>query len=285
MSRTVYLNGEFIPLEQAKVSVMDRGFLFGDGVYEVIPVYAGQSFRVDEHITRLQRSLAEVQINVPLKPQDWRNLFDQIVGHNGGGDLSLYLQVTRGVEDKRDHAFPKASSPTIFMMTAPLEPAVDLKAVEGISVVSLEDNRWTRCYIKTICLLPNALLKQQALDAGAQDAILIRDGYVTEAAAANVFVVKDDVVYTPPRNDLILGGITRDLIVELAHQGAFECREQAISAEALSQADEIWITSSTREIVPVIELDGKPVGGGAIGPMWYNVAQRFQDYKAHLTQK
>lgn len=285
MPGTVYLNGEFMPLEEAKVSVMDRGFLFGDGVYEVIPVYGGETFRVDEHITRLQQSLAEVQINLPLEQQDWRTLFDQVVVLNGGGDLSLYLQVTRGAEDKRDHAFPETSSPTVFMMTSPLQPTVDLKGVEGISVVSLEDNRWTRCYIKTICLLPNALLKQQALDAGAQDALLIRDGYVTEAAAANVFVVKDGVVYTPPRDKLILGGITRDLIVELAGQGAFECREQKISREELENADEIWITSSTREIVPVIELDGKPVGVGAIGPVWYNVAQCFQDYKADLTQR
>jgi len=276
---SVYLNGAFMPVEEAQVSVLDRGFLFGDGVYEVIPVYAGHVLRLDEHLQRLQQSLDAIQLEVE---EDWPTLIADLIELNGGGDLSVYLQVTRGVAEKRDHAFPRASLPTVFMMATSFTPVQDLELVQGIKAVTVADNRWLRCYIKSTCLQPNVLLKQQASEAGAQDAILIRDGFVTEAAAANVFVVKDGVIYTAPKNDLILGGITRDLILELVKNAGISYREEAPSVALLESADEVWISSSTREIVPVTELDGQPVGDGSVGPVWYNAMQQYQTYKQQL---
>ncbi len=286
MTPVVYLNGEFIPLQQAKVSVLDRGFLFGDGVYEVIPVYQGKVFRLKEHIQRLQRSLDATNIRLHMTEQSWEMLFEQVIGHNApeAKELSIYVQVTRGVAEKRDHICPADIEPTLFVMATPVSISVDLDSVTGIRAITLPDNRWTRCYIKSVCLLPNILLKQQALDQGAEDVLLIRDGYVTEAAASNVFIVKNGLLQTPPKDNLILGGITRDLIVELAAQGDFQCQEKAISETELAAADEIWVTSSTREIVPVIELNDKPVGDGNIGSMWYTVAKCFQAYKAQLAE-
>ena len=276
---SVYLNGSFMPVEQAQVSVLDRGFLFGDGVYEVIPVYEGKPLRLDEHLARLQQSLDAVQLAVK---EDWTSLVHELIEQNGHGNLSVYLQVTRGAEAKRDHALPKEPRPTIFMMATPFTPVSDLAAVEGVKAVCLEDNRWLRCFIKSVCLQPNVLLKQQAVAAGAQDAILIRDGCVTEAAAANVFVIKDQVVYTAPKNDFILGGITRDLVLELLRGMGVECREESPSLALLETADEVWISSSTREIVPVVEVDGKPVGNGVKGTLWQAAMQRYQDFKEQL---
>ena len=284
MASIIYLNGEFLPLAEAKISVLDRGFLFGDGVYEVIPVYQGKAFRVREHIQRLERSLAATQISLVQQEQDWIALFEAVIARNRQetSDLSLYIQVTRGVSAKRDHAFPADAKPTLFMMATPVVYGADLGSVKSIRAITLPDNRWTRCYIKSICLLPNVLLKQTASQQGVEDAILIREGYLTESSSANVFIVKNGVVYTPPKTDYILGGITRDLIVELGEQGSFDCREQEISEQELLQADEVWVTSSTREIIPVTELNGKSVGNGKIGPLWYNVAKRYQAYKAEL---
>jgi len=276
---SVYLNGAFMPVEEAQISVLDRGFLFGDGVYEVIPVYAGKVLRLDEHLQRLQQSLDAIQLDVV---EDWPTLIADLVESNGGGDLSVYLHITRGVAEKRDHAFPYSCLPTVFMMATPFVPVQDLEQVQGIKAVTVVDNRWLRCFIKSICLQPNVLLKQQATEAGAQDAILIRDGFVTEAAAANVFVIKDGVIYTAPKDELILGGITRDLILELARGVGITCREEAPSVALLESADEVWISSSTREIVPVTELDERPVGNGEIGPVWYNAMQQYQAYKQQL---
>ena len=275
----VYLNGAFMPVEEAQVSVLDRGFLFGDGVYEVIPVYAGHVLRLDEHLQRLQQSLDAIQLEVN---EPWTELIDTLIELNGGGDLSVYLQITRGTASTRDHAFPRTSLPTVFMMATPFTPVQDLEQVQGIKAVTVADNRWLCCFIKSICLQPNVLLKQQATEAGAEDAILIRDGFVTEAAAANVFVIKDGVIYTAPKNELILGGITRDLILELVQGAGISCREEAPSVVLLETADEVWISSSTREIVPVTELDGRPVGDGAVGPVWYNAMQQYQAYKQQL---
>ena len=276
---TVYLNGAFMPVEEAQVSVLDRGFLFGDGVYEVIPVHAGNPLRLPEHLQRLQQSLDAIHLEAS---EPWTEIISDLIELNGSGDLSVYLQVTRGVASKRDHALPDTSQPTVFLMATPFIPVQDLQQVVGIKAVTVADNRWLRCFIKSICLQPNVLLKEQATQAGAQDAILIRDGLVTEAAAANVFVIKDGVIYTAPKTELILAGITRDLILELLKGGGLECREQAPSAEMLATADEVWISSSTREIVPVIELDGQPVGGGAVGPVWYNAMQLYQGYKQQV---
>jgi D-alanine transaminase len=279
---SVYLNGAFMPVEEAQISVLDRGFLFGDGVYEVIPVYGGHALRLDEHLQRLQRSLEAIQLVVS---EPWDELIAALIKSNGGGDLSVYLQITRGVALKRDHAFPKASQPTVFMMTTPFTPVGELSQVQAIKAVTVADNRWLQCFIKSICLQPNVLLKQQAIDSGAQDAILVRDGVVTEAAAANVFVVKEGVVYTAPRDHLILGGITRDLVIELVQAAGIECYEEAPPVALLETADEIWITSSTREIVPVTELDDRPVGSGAIGPVWHIAMSQYQAYKQQFLNR
>lgn len=276
---SVYLNGAFMPVGEAQVSVLDRGFLFGDGVYEVIPVYAGKPMRLDEHLQRLQQSLDAIKLVVD---EDWPTIIADLIELNGGGNLSVYLQITRGAEAKRDHALPGDTIPTVFMMATPFTPVQALDQVKGIKAVTVVDNRWLQCYIKSICLQPNVLLKAQATQAGAQDAILIRDGFVTEAAAANVFVVKDAVIYTAPKNEFILGGITRDLVLELARGIGIDCREQAPSLELLQSADEVWVSSSTREIVPVIDLDGQRVNNGTIGPVWYNVMQQYQAFKQQL---
>jgi len=284
----VYLNGSFIPKEEASVSVMDRGFLFADGVYEVIPVYSGKLFRLDEHLSRLQRSLDAIRLQAPFKPEEWQAMLCELVDKNGGGNQALYLQVTRGIENIRDHRFPDQVKPTVFAMSNPItKPSgKDLKHIldntPGISTITTKDIRWDRCDIKSISLLPNILLRQQALDAGAQEALLIKNGYLTEGAASNCFVIKDGVIFTPPKNKLILGGITRDLIIELARKNQIDCKEVPINEATLNNADEIWISSSTKEIVPVVELDNKAVGQGKVGPLWRKMTGLYIQYKLSL---
>ena len=281
---TVYLNGEFLPLDQAKVSVLDRGFIFGDGVYEVIPVYGGQLFRLDEHLQRLDHSLAGIRLDNPLAYDQWNSILEELVERNtieDNGDQSVYLQVTRGVA-KRDHAFPKGVAPTVFAMSNPLAPLPASLASEGVAAITLDDIRWRYCNIKAITLLPNILLRQQALDANAAEAILISNGEVTEGAASNLFIVKDNILITPPKGPRLLPGITRDLILELAETHGIACREGAIRENELREADEVWLTSSTKEILPVTRLDGKAVSGGKPGPMWARVIPLYQDYKRAL---
>ena len=281
---TVYLNGEFLPAEQACISVLDRGFLFGDGVYEVIPVYGGHLFRLEQHLERLELSLAGIRMKNPLDTQQWRSCLNELVERNGGGDQSVYLQVTRGPAP-RDHAFPKAARPTVFIMSNPLAPIAESIRTEGVAAITLDDIRWQYCHIKAITLLPNVLLRQQALDAGAVEAILIRDGEVTEGAASNVFVIRHDTIMTPPKGPRLLPGITRDLILEIASANGVPWREQAIRADELVQADEIWFTSSTREILPVTRLDGRPVGTGKPGPIWQRMIKLYQEYKAKIRRE
>ncbi len=274
----VYLNGEYIPIEQATVSVLDRGFLFGDGVYEVIPVYGGRLFRMEQHIWRLGNSLAGIKLENPYGIAEWGKLLTELVERNGGGELSLYLQVTRGV-GQRDHAFPAEPSPTVFAMVSPYPESSEPL---GAKAITARDIRWELCHIKAITLLPNALLRQQAVEAGATEAILHRDGIVTEAAVSNVFVVSGREVATPPKSAQLLPGITRDLVVELLQEAGVPCDERAVSLEELVAAEEIWITSSTREIVPIVELDGVPVSGGQPGPVWETAHMLYQDYKARI---
>lgn len=274
----VYLNGSFQPVHEAHVSVMDRGFLFGDGVYEVIPVYGGRAFRLEHHLQRLDLSLQGIRIGNPLGHAQWTDILTALIRQNGGGDQSIYLQVTRGVAPKRDHAFPVGVTPTVFAMSTPLtEPGVAVQ--QGVSAVTVDDIRWKHCNIKAITLLPNVLMRQQALDAGAAEAILLRDGYATEGAASNLFIVREGVVITPPKSHLLLPGITRDLAVELCHANDIPCREADISAAELHGADEVWVTSSTREVVPVTRLDGQPVGSGQPGPLWQRISALYTAYK------
>lgn len=278
----VYLNGDFIPIDQAKISVLDRGFLFGDGVYEVIPAYGGRLLRLNEHLQRLQNSLNAIHLQNPLSDQQWKNILQQIMERNEGEDQSVYLHVSRGVAPKRDHAFPAETRPTVFVMSSPLLPVAKQELMQGVAAITLDDIRWHACNIKATALLANAMLRQQAIEAGAAEAILIRDGYATEGAASNVFIVLNSVLITPPNGPSLLPGITRDLVLELAQQNGVVCEERAITEKELKQADEIWLTSSTREILPVITLDKQAVGNGQCGPLWDRMIDVFQNYKVKL---
>lgn len=277
----VYLNGEFLPLAQAQISVLDRGFLFGDGVYEVIPVYGGHFFRLTPHLQRLEDSLRAIRLENPLSLSQWREVLQQLVARNEGQDQSVYLQVTRGAA-ARDHAFPKKVEPTVFAMSNPLHPLSAEFRSKGIAAVTREDTRWQCCHIKAITLLANILLRQEAIDAGAQEAILLRDDQVTEGAASNVFMLRDKSLITPPQGSSLLPGITRDLVLELANEGGVPYQEAPISAHDLTLADEIWLTSSTREIMPVTRLNGVVVGSGKPGPFWYQMDELYQAYKARV---
>ncbi|BAU46756.1 cytochrome C550 [Sulfurifustis variabilis] len=273
----VYLNGEFLPPGRASVSVFDRGFVFGDGVYEVIPVFGGRLFRLAHHLARLERSLAAIRLENPLTAGEWETVFSRLVRENGDGDQSVYLQVTRGVAP-RDHAFPAGVKPTVFAYAQPLKYPPAAAVAEGVAAVTAADIRWLRCDIKAIALLANALLRQQAIDRGAAEAILIRDGLVTEGAASNIFVVNRGTLVTPPNGPFILPGVTRDLVLELAHANGVPAREEPLPESALYTAEEIWMTSSTREILSITRLNDRPVGTGRPGPLH---AKLFALYKAY----
>jgi len=273
-----YLNGEFQPLEDTRISPLDRGFLFADGVYEVIPVYAGRLFRPDAHLDRLERSLASIRIEDPLGRTGWNALLDGIIERNDGGHQAVYLQVTRGVA-AREHGFPGNVAPTVFAMTRILDGDPQILPIHA---VTRPDIRWSRCDIKSVALLPNVLMRQEAADASAAEAILIRDGLVTEGTATNVFVVQGNAVSTPPDGPHILGGITRELLKELMNGAGIECRDEPVTETALRAAREIWLSSSTKEVTPVVRLDGKPVGAGVPGPLWERIHGLFQDYKQRL---
>lgn len=275
---TVYLNGRFLPEDQAYVSALDRGFIFGDGVYEVIPAFGGTLFRLPQHLRRLDDSLAAIRLTNPLNAQAWHDTLTELVTGNGGGDQSVYVQITRGVAP-RNHAFPRGVPPTVFAMCSKLAGLPAHIHDQGVAAVALEDIRWKYCHIKAISLLPNTMLRQQAIEAGADEAILIRDGNVTEGAASNVFAVNHGIVLTPPKGALLLPGITRDLVLELAAANGIAAQEQTISEAALRGADEIWLTSSTREILPVTRLDGTPVGDGTPGPLWRRMYRLYQEFK------
>ena len=275
----IYLNGKFMPIEEACVPVLDRGFIFGDGIYEVIPVYSRKPFRLAEHLNRLQHSLDGIRLKNPFSDTDWKNLLEQVIAKNEGEDQYLYLHITRGVA-KRDHAFPANVPPTIFVMSNPLLPPPAELLVSGASAITAIDNRWIRCDVKAISLLPNVLLRQLAVDVHAIETILIRDGFLTEGAASNIFVVKDKVLLAPPKSHLMLPGITYDVILELAaaNQIAHEVRE--ISETELRAADEILLTSSTKEIMPITSLDNNSVGDGKPGALFTQLHTLYQQYKA-----
>ncbi|MEQ1545585.1 D-amino acid aminotransferase [Methyloglobulus sp.] len=277
-NETVYLNGQYLPLANAKISVMDRGFLFGDGVYEVIPAYFGKLFRLDDHLERLDNSLKSIRLQNPHSHEQWRNLLTPLLKKDL--DQSVYLQITRGVAPKRDHAFPQHVTPTVFAMVSGINPHSDPD--NGVKALSIEDSRWKLCHTKAITLLANVLLKQAAVDNGCTEAILFKNGYLTEGATSNVFAVIDGVLMTPPKSPAILPGITRDVILEIARKNNIPCSEQAIPMDELRKASEIWITSSTREIIPVVDLDDEKIGDGKPGALWKSLYKLFQEYKLSL---
>jgi len=277
----VYLNGEFIPLEEACVPVMDRGFLFGDGVYEVIPVYGGRPFRLLQHMERLDNSLRSIRMENPLQLNAWERIFARLTSSTSDDQL-LYLQVTRGADRTRNHLFPRGAEPTVFVMAWTAGPRDPDISATGTAAVVLEDNRWHRCDIKATALLGNVLLRQAAQDAGATEAILVRDGLVTEGSSTNPFVVQGGKILTPPVSNRLLRGVTRDLVLELTRVADMLCAERHITRDELETVDELWICSSSREVQPVTLLDGKPVGEGVPGTLWRRMDALFQDYKARL---
>jgi D-alanine transaminase len=283
---TIYLNGQFMPLEQARIPVLDRGFIFGDGVYEVIPVYSRRAFRLAEHLKRLQHSLDGIRLKNPHSDEEWNKLIVELIARNEGEDQYLYLHITRGVA-KRDHAFPNPLvPPTVFMMSNPLPaPPTELLAA-GIGAVTAQDNRWLRCDIKSIALLPNVLLRQQAVDAGCAETVLIRDeGFMTEGAASNIFAVKNGTLLAPPKDNLMLPGITYDVILELAAANKIPHEVRRITKQEVFEADELLLTSSTKEVLPITTLDGKLVGNGKPGPVFTRLHKLYQDFKRDVMRK
>lgn len=282
MMYPVYLNGEFLPQQQAQVSVMDRGFLFGDGVYEVIPAYNGHLFRLIHHLERLDNSLHAIRMVSPLTHEEWARMLQRLIQPCIESDLSVYIQVTRGAAPKRDHAIPAGLQPTLFAMVSPIPPRPPTLVERGISAITQDDVRWLRCDIKAITLLAAVLMRQEAADQEALEAILIRDGRVYEGAASNLFIVHGGILLTPPKSCLLLPGVTRDLVLELATAAGLSCQERDITQAELREAEEVWLTSSTREIMPVTRLDGQPVGDGRPGPLWRRLDTLYQNYKDQL---
>jgi len=276
---TVYLNDEYLPLSEAKISVLDRGFLFGDGVYEVIPAYNRRLFHLPEHLQRLANSLDNIHLAVPYDQRQWQEILTPLLDDTP--DQYIYLQITRGAAEKRDHAFPRNVSPTVFAMAAPIKPYPDLQ--RGVRAITMEDSRWRLCHVKAITLLGNILLRQQAVEQDCAEAILIRQDHITEGAASNVFAVLNGTLTTPPNSNDILPGITRDVILQLARDNQLPASEKPISLRQLQSASEIWLSSSTREILPVVELDGAAVGAGRPGPVWQTLQGLFREYKQSVS--
>jgi D-alanine transaminase len=280
MDNIVYLNGEYLPLAEAKIPVLDRGFIFGDGVYEVIPAYGRRLFRLDQHLARLEHSLRSIRLPNPLDRAGWSKLLATVIERHPWSDQAVYLQVTRGVAP-RTQEFPKTPpSPTVFVMANPLKIPTPEQRANGVAVVTREDYRWRRCDIKSVSLLANCLLRQEAEDEGAVETILIRDGNVKEASTCNVLLVKNGVILNPPRDELILHGVTFDLALELARRARLPVETREIARAELFAADEAWLSSSSREVLAITAIDGQRVGNGRPGPIFQRMYELFQDYKA-----
>ena len=275
---TVYLNGAFLPISEAKVSVLDRGFIYGDGVYEVVPVYGREPYRLAQHLARLQRSLQGIRLQNPHRDSEWETIIRDLIARQSFEDQGVYFQVTRGVA-KRDHAFPRDATPTVFMMSNPLPLPSREQVDNGVAVVTADDERWLRCDLKTISLLGNVLARQFAVDHSAIETVMFRDGYLTEASASNVLIVSEGTIVAPPKDNMILPGITYDATLDLAREGGLPFEVRPVSrAEALA-ADEMWISSSTKEVLAVTTIDGKPFANGRPGPLFREMYRLFQASK------
>lgn len=272
----VYLNGSFQNIREAHISPLDRGFLFGDAVYEVIPVHGGKPLLLKEHLARLERSLNEIRMVNPHTPEEWSSIVKSLIEQNSGGNLGIYIQISRGADTGRDHAVPDGIDPTVFGMASRIADTDSWDS--GVTAITLPDLRWARCDIKSTALLANVLARQQAVEAGADDAILIRDGYVTEASVSSVIIVEGGVLVTRNNGPELLPGTTRQLVLTLATEAGLSCREEAISEERLRTADELWLMSAGRGVVPVTHLDGSPVGDGKPGPVWNRVKGLISNY-------
>jgi D-alanine transaminase len=280
MTATAYVNGAFVPVTEAKVSVLDRGFLFADGIYEVVPAYAGKPFALKEHLARLARSLRELRIANPHSETEWIDLAQQLMERNGGGDCMIYLQVTRGAPARRGHAFPSDNTaPTVVGLCNALPSPSEAALRDGVGAITRPDIRWGRCDIKSVSLLPNILATQAATEQACNECILHRDGRVTEGASSNVFAVLGTSVVTPSKGPELLSGITRELLLEALRTTRVPVQERRLTLNELRSADEIWITSSTREVLPVTKLDGDPVGSRKPGALWKKAYALFQERK------
>jgi D-alanine transaminase len=277
-SPIVYLNGEFLPASEAKISVLDRGFIYGDGVYEVIPVYARTPFRMPQHLARLARSLDGIRLANPMGDAQWSARIGELVARQPFADQAVYLQVTRGVA-KRDHAFPAGVAPTVYMMSNPLVLPTAEQVQRGVAVVTAEDNRWLRCDLKTTSLLGNVLMRQLAADAGAAETVMFRDGFLTEASASNVLAVIGGTIVAPPKDNHILPGITYDATAEFARAAGMRIDIRPVRREEALAADELWLSSSTKEVLAITTVDGKPFAGGTPGPMFRRMWDVFQAAK------
>ena len=277
---TVYLNGEFIAAESAMISVMDRGFLFGDGVYELIPVYSRKPFRLEQHLQRLQNSLDGIRIQNPFGDAEWAAQIRQMIAVQSFDDQSIYLQVTRGADTKRNHAFPADVTPTVFMISEPLVTPSSEQREQGVSAITAADIRWLRCDLKTTSLLANCLLRQMAVDVGCVETVLLRDGFLTEGSASNIFVVKRGVLLAPIKNHLMLPGVTYDVVLELAARHGLQTEVRDIREAELCDADELWLTSSGKEVLPITKLDGVAVGNGVPGQVFQRMYAWYQAFKA-----
>lgn len=277
-SQIVYLNGSFLPIGEARISVLDRGFIYGDGVYEVIPAYRRAPFRMPHHLRRLQASLDGIRLANPMDDEAWDGVVRDLIARQPFDDQSVYLQVTRGVA-RRDHAFPKDVRPTVFVMANPLPVPTREQVERGVAVITAEDNRWRRCDLKTTSLIGNVLMRQLAADAGAIETVMFRDGYLTEASASNVLVVLDGTIVAPPKDNLILPGITYDAAVEFAREAGMPVDLRPVRKEEALGADEMWLSSSTKEVLAVTTVDGRPFGGGTPGPVFRRLWQAFQAHK------
>jgi len=264
-----YLNGEFVRLGDAKVSVLDRGFIFGDSIYDVVPVYGGTPFRMDGHLARLRRSLESVRIDTGWTLSQWEALVFELIarGTPKNGDCLVYVQVTRGVA-KRDHAFPKDVSPTVFAMVSPFKRPTPAQREQGLTAISLPDIRWLRCEIKTTSLLGNVLAKQAAVDAGVDEVVQFRDGYLSEGSSCNVWVVKNGTLLAPPRDNLILEGVRYAFLEQLACEADVPFEARPISEREVDEADEMMLTSASKEVLPIVRYNGKPVGAGRPGAVY-----------------
>lgn len=281
-----YLNGEFSTLREAKISVMDRGFIFGDGVYEVVPVYAGRPFRFDQHMARLDRSLAELRIANPMSHARWRELADQLIAayakslgkSTGQTDQLVYIQVTRGVA-MRDHVMPPDIQPTVFATSNRISPPTAAERAAGVACVSAEDFRWKKAHIKSISLAGSVLARQISADVGAAETVMFRDGFLSEGAAANVWVVKEGRVIGAPRDNLVLEGIRYGLLEELCMEAGIPFELRRVTRDEVFSADELLLSNATKEVLPVTRLDGQPIGSGRPGPIYEQLYAGYQRAK------
>ncbi len=269
---TVFLNDAYLPMEEAKISPMDRGFLFGDGIYEVIPSYDGQLVGFAPHIERMNNGMKEIGINFDWSTEQWRQVANTLIEKNEGANLGIYLHVSRGTDNKRFHAYPEDVAPTVFAFAfeIPAAPVADKTIAKGYKVSTTRDLRWERCHIKSTALLGNVMHFQHGYEQGANETLLFNaNNELTEASACNAYIVKDGVIATPPLDNQILPGITRFMLLDiLKKDGSLKVEERIITMDEVRNADEVWVTSSSKEVAPVIEVDGNPVGNGQVGDVW-----------------